>query len=200
LPGKPVHSIGRQVDAAAKSFTEVAAISTTGQAGDVILGDVSDLPCSAAWTYAGTCLAELGEGRLSCDLTWVSDHWGDACRVIWHGPVITGLLWLGLSSDHWGRRLSCDLTWTNDRRWIRNKDLLDVGVDRLFDINTYVCTSRFPFSGEQTNPDEPRQGCDPAKSNGWRVFLQLPLRLHNRPRSHIALVARMQAVSPTSWG
>ena len=75
--------------------------------------------------------------------------------------MITGLLWLGLSSDHWGRRLSCDLTWTNDRRWIRNKDRLDVGVDRLFDINTYVCTSRFPFSGEQTNPDEPRQGCDP---------------------------------------
>ena len=114
---------------------------------------------SAAWPSAGTCPAELGEGRLPCDLTWVSDHWGDACRVIWHGPVITGLLWLGLSSDHWGRRLSCDLTWTNDRRWIRNKDLLDVGVDRLFDINTYVCTSRFPFSGEQTNPDEPRQGC-----------------------------------------
>ena len=82
-------------------------------------------------------------------------------RVIWHGPVITGLLWLGLSSDHRGRRLSCDLTWTNDRRWVRNKDLLDVGVDRLFDINTYVCTSRFPFSCEQTNPDEPRQGCDP---------------------------------------
>ena len=37
---------------------------------------------SAAWTTAGTCPAELGEGRLWCDLTWFSDHWGDACRVI----------------------------------------------------------------------------------------------------------------------
>ena len=30
---------------------------------------------SAAWTYAGTCPAELGEGRLSCDLTLFSDQW-----------------------------------------------------------------------------------------------------------------------------
>ena len=29
-----------------------------------------------------------------------------------------------------------------------------------------------------------------AKSNGWRMFLQLPLRMHNRPRSHIVLVAK----------
>ena len=31
---------------------------------------------SAARTSAGTSPAELGEGRLSCDLTWFSDHWG----------------------------------------------------------------------------------------------------------------------------
>ena len=29
---------------------------------------------SAARTSAGTCPAELGEGRLSCDLTWFGDH------------------------------------------------------------------------------------------------------------------------------
>ena len=48
---------------------------------------------SAARTSAGTSPAELGEGRLSCDLTWFSDHWGDAGR------------------------LSCDLTWISDH-WI----------------------------------------------------------------------------------
>ena len=46
---------------------------------------------SAARTSAGTSPAELGEGRLSCDLTWFSDHWGG--------------------------RLSCDLTWISDH-WI----------------------------------------------------------------------------------
>ena len=30
---------------------------------------------SAVWPSAGTCPAELGEGHLSCDLTWISDHW-----------------------------------------------------------------------------------------------------------------------------
>ena len=40
--------------------------------------------------------------------------------------------------------------------------------DQASDIYTSVCTSPFPFSSEQTNPDEPQQGCDPPHM--WMRF------------------------------
>ena len=36
---------------------------------------------SVARPSAGTCPTELGEGRVSCDLTWFSDHGGTP--VVW---------------------------------------------------------------------------------------------------------------------